>query len=151
MVTVNAMSNYSGVSVHTVRYYLRIGLLKPRRHLENKNRVCKASDVGRQRFIRHVQNLGFALGEIFDIPANSERSPSPCQRFRHILQLRIHESKRKIEHLMGVQARMKKTFALWQTHSNGDRDAHSICRLIDSTDEALRPPDYRPTEGTHHV
>ena len=151
MVTVNAISEYSGLSVHTVRYYPRIGLLKLWRHPENKHRVFKASNVDRARFIRRAQSLGFTLSEKFDILTSAEKRRSSCRTVRHILQLRIHESKTKIIHLMELQARMEKTFALWQTLSNNNPDAHNICRLIDSADEAPCPLDCKPIEGTHNV
>lgn len=57
----------------------------------------------------------------------------------------------RIGHLMGLLARMAEKFALWQTHSNGNPDAHGISQLIDAANEALRLPGYRPTDGAHHV
>jgi len=151
MNTVNAISKYSGVSVHTIRYYSRIGLLKPGRDPENGYRVFEHSDLSRLNFIRRAQNLGFTLNEISEILDIAGEGDSPCQRVREILQQRIQENKMKIEHLVDLQSRMEKTFALWQTLSDGDSNSHSVCRLIDSANEALRPLGYKPTEEAHYV
>ena len=64
MITVKALSKHSGVSEHAVRYYSRIGLLKPSRNPDNGYRLFDRTDVTRLRFIRHAQNLGFSLSEI---------------------------------------------------------------------------------------
>ena len=151
MITVNTISKHSGVSVHTVRYYSRIGLLRPRRDPENGYRVFEPSDLSRLNFIRRAQNLGFTLHEISEILDIAGEGDSPCQRVRKILQQHIYENKTKIEHLVDLQTRMEKTLALWQTLSDGDPNAHSICRLIDSANEALRPLGYKPTEEVHYV
>lgn len=138
MITVNALSKHSGVSAHTLRYYSRIGLLKPKRHPGNGYRVFEHTDLDRLRFIRRAQNIGFTLNEIFEILALSEEGNSPCQRVRHILIQRIHENQRKIEELIRLQARMEKTLALWHGLPDGVPGKHSVCGLIDSASEALR-------------
>jgi DNA-binding transcriptional MerR regulator len=151
MITVNALSKHSGVSAHTVRYYSRIGLLNPRRDPNNGYRVFDSADLNRLRFIRSAQHLGFTLNEIFEILAISEEGHSPCQRVRDILSRRIRENQRKIEELVCLQARMKKTLALWRNLPDGVSGKNGVCRLIDSASEALRTGSYDMLEEGHYV
>ncbi len=151
MITVNALSKHSGVSAHTVRYYSRIGLLKPRRHPENGYRIFQYSDLSRLRFIRRAQNLGFTLNEIFEILDLSEEGRSPCKRVRDILLQRIDENQKKIDELVRLQARMEKTLALWRSLPDSVPERDSVCKLIDSAAEALSPEDGASTVRAHYV
>lgn len=151
MITVIALSKHSGVSAHTVRYYSRIGLLKPQRHPGNRYRVFQHSDLSRLRFIRRAQNLGFTLNEIDEILNLSEDGISPCQRVRKILRQRIDENQQKINELLRLQGRMEKTLALWRSLPDGVNGRNSVCDLIDSASEALRTDDCEPAGQDHYV
>lgn len=151
MITVNALSKHSGVSAHTVRYYSRIGLLKPRRDPNNGYRMFDSTDLNRLRFIRSAQHLGFTLNDILEILAIPEKGHSPCQRVRDILSRHICENRRKIEELVRLQARMEKTLALWRHLPDDVFGKNGVCRLIDSASKTLRTEGYEPFKEGHYV
>lgn len=64
MFTVNELALETAAPPHVVRYYARIGLLKPRAHQQNGYRLFGSLDAQRLRFIRLAKNLGFTLNEI---------------------------------------------------------------------------------------
>ncbi len=151
MITVNALSKHCGVSTHTVRYYSRIGLLKPRRQPQNGYRLFARSDVDRLSFIRRAQNIGFTLSEIFEILSIAESGYSPCKRVRAILLQRIEENRTKLNEFTALQERMEKTLAQWQNLPDGSPGKQSICRLIESAGEALDAEDCCAPAGGHYV
>ena len=51
MITAMVLAKRSEVSLHTVRHYTRIGLLKPARHPHNDYKIYQPSDEIRIRFI----------------------------------------------------------------------------------------------------
>jgi DNA-binding transcriptional MerR regulator len=61
---VSDVARRSGVPAHVVRYYTRVGLLRPAREQSNGYRVFTQSDVSRLHFIRLAKNLGYTLEEI---------------------------------------------------------------------------------------
>ena len=99
MMTVTDLSRHSGVTTHAVRYYSRIGLLKPGRNPENGYRIFDRTDISRLRFIRQAQSLGFTLDEVADILEESGKGYSPCPKVREILHRRIAENRHKLEEL----------------------------------------------------
>ena len=132
MMTVNDLSKHTGVSSHAVRYYSRIGLLKPGRNPENGYRVFDRTDIARLRFIRQAQGLGFSLEEVAEILADSEKGKSPCPKVRDILKRRIAENRAKLEALMDLQARMEEALAQWERMPDRMPDGHSVCHLIET-------------------
>lgn len=61
---VHELARRADIPAHVVRYYARIGLLKPSRNPENRYRTFSAADLDRLRFIRSARALGYALDEI---------------------------------------------------------------------------------------
>ena len=60
---IGTLAQRAGVSIDTVRYYERSGLLSPRGRLASGYRRYGPTEVARLRFIRRAQALGFALGD----------------------------------------------------------------------------------------
>ena len=72
--TIGELARAAGVNVETVRYYQRRGLLKePPRPIAGYRRYA-ASEVGRLRFVKRAQMLGFTLGEIADLMRLADES-----------------------------------------------------------------------------
>lgn len=57
----------AGVSIDTVRYYERSGLLAPETRLASGYRRYGEMQVSRLRFIRRAQELGFSLKDIREL------------------------------------------------------------------------------------
>ncbi len=63
----------AGVSIDTVRYYERSGLLAPQARLPSGYRRYSELQVSRLRFIRRAQELGFSLKDIRELLALSRQ------------------------------------------------------------------------------
>lgn len=135
--TVTELANQSGTTPHAVRYYSRMGLLRPERHPHNGYRLYKQSEVSWLRFIRQAKRLGFSLSEIKEIMHDTEQGKSPCPRVREILQQRIGENRKQLDELEALQSRMEKALRSWSKMPDGVPDGHSVCYLIESfTDDS---------------
>ncbi len=131
MITVKTLSKHGGVSEHAVRYYSRIGLLKPGRNPENGYRLFDRTDLTRLRFIRHAQGLGFSLSEIAEILQDTDHGSSPCTKVREFIRSRIDENRKKIRQLQDLQVRMEHALELWQQLPNKKPDTKVLCHLIE--------------------
>ena len=132
MLTVIELAHRSGATPHAVRYYTRLGLLRPERNPDNGYRLYEHREVNWLRFVRQAKHLGYTLSEIREIMHDSDQEKSPCPRVRDILQRRIKENRQKLEELMALQTRMEQALDQWARMPDGIPDGHSVCHLIES-------------------
>jgi DNA-binding transcriptional MerR regulator len=132
--TVLEIAKACEVAPHIVRYYTRIGLLRPACNAQNGYRVYTQSDAARLRFIRRAQGLGFTLKEAAGIIDCKEQKQSPCPLVRRIIERRIEENRNKLQELTRLQARMEKAFKQWSGMADEVPAGDALCHLIESFD-----------------
>ncbi len=130
--TVVELEETSGVPAHVIRYYTRIGLLKPDRNPENGYKLFGVNHVSRLIFIRQAKSLGYSLKEISEICRHAEKGKSPCPRVREIIEKRIEGNRQKLDGLIGLQTRMEKAVREWKRLPDGTPDGDTVCYLIES-------------------
>jgi MerR family transcriptional regulator, Zn(II)-responsive regulator of zntA len=136
MMTAAVLAKRTDTPIFTVRYYTRIGLLKPSRNLKNGYKVYKQSDKDRLKFITAAKELGFTLAEIEEILDHAVHGESPCPMVREIVEKRIEENRRKLQEMRKLQKRLEKAADVWKGMKDSEPDGHSVCRLIESFAEA---------------
>ena len=132
MFLVNELSKQCDVSTDAIRYYTRLGLLRPERNQENAYRLYSISDKKRLEFIHQAKQLGYSLNEITQIFEECQHGKSPCPKVREIIQRRIVENRKKIDAAMKLQDRMEQALANWENMPDGVPDGHTTCLLIES-------------------
>lgn len=133
IMTVSQLSMYGGVTSHVVRYYARIGLLKPQRDPGNGYKLFSSADVDRLHFIRKAQSLGYTLGEIRNFLALRGSGQGSCAEARAILEQRLAASGEHMRELVALQRRMRRALRLWGKLSAELADVHDVCGLIEGT------------------
>ena len=136
MMTASILAKRTNVPLFTVRYYTRIGLLKPSRDLRNGYKVYKPADKDRLKFITSAKGLGFTLGEIEKILDHAAHGDSACPMVREIVDRRIEENKAKIRELQRLQRRLESASQIWKSMRDSEPNGHSVCRLIESFTES---------------
>lgn len=129
---VNELANTVGVPAHVVRYYTRIGLLKPQRNPENGYKVFRHDDVRTLRFVRQAKELGFTLKEIREFLEQAKHGDSPCPNVRKLLEEHIAKTREEIQLLQGLQSQMEKALIRWQHIPDGEPNDEVLCPLIES-------------------
>ena len=137
MFTVNELATRADAPAQVVRYYARIGLLKPKRQQENGYRLFGKQDAQRLRFIRMAKQLGFTLGEIRQITEHADHGESPCCEVRKIVQQRIRENRTKIDAMLNLQNRMERALESWESMPDGIPDGHHVCHLIETFEDEI--------------
>jgi len=132
MLTVTELARRSDTTQHTVRYYTRMGLLRPTRDPNNDYRLYHAHEVKWLRFVQQAKHLGYTLSEIREIMHDADHKLSPCPRVREILQCRIKENRQKLDEMLELQQRMENALIKWKEMPNGIPDGNSVCHLIES-------------------
>ena len=76
--TIGLVANAAGVSVDTLRFYERHGLIaRPRRNFSGY-RIYAADVLERLRFIADAKALGFSLREIMELVSLGVKSTAEC-------------------------------------------------------------------------
>ena len=135
MLTVSELAEASNTSVHTVRYYLREGLISPSAQGDNHYRLFTAADVVYLRFIRSAKLLGFTLADIRRILEHAELGESPCADVRSIIQQRMQDIEARIREMQQLHARMATALEKWEDMPDRMPDGNSICHLIESMNQ----------------
>jgi len=72
------LARATGISVETVRYYERIGLMPPPGRTAGNYRAYEGRHLERLNFIRHARSLGFDIAEIRSLLALAAQPATDC-------------------------------------------------------------------------
>lgn len=92
---IGELATRAGVSIDTVRYYERKGLLPRAARTEGGFRLFMPEAVERIRFIKQAQEIGLSLEEIGALL--SEGGAAECQRVHDLLRSKLEELDGKIK------------------------------------------------------
>lgn len=102
MLTIARLALDAGVSVETIRFYQRKGLLaEPARPLGGIRRYGEA-DVARVRFIKSAQRLGFSLSEVAQLLRLEDGAR--CGEAREIAAHKLADVRTRLADLQGIEA-----------------------------------------------
>lgn len=138
MITATILAKRNKVSLHTVRHYTRIGLLKPMRNQKNDYKIYQFSDEIRLRFICAIKECGFSLPEIAQILDVAEKGNLSGQKVKEIVARRVAENRKRIAEIKKVQKKMESTLREWDLVKTGVPDGEAIFRFIESIGEIIK-------------
>jgi Hg(II)-responsive transcriptional regulator len=101
----------AGVNPQTLRYYERRGLLAAPVRSASGYRAYPDQAVGRVRFIKRAQDLGFTLAEVESLLHLAEGGPASCDRVRALAEEKIADLRRRIADLQALQAGLSRLVA----------------------------------------
>lgn len=105
--TIGALAKAAGVNPQTVRYYDRIGLLKPlRRRADSNYREYDAESLQRLRFVRRAQGLGFTLEEA---KALLSLRPGPSSSSRQAARSKARTKLTEVREKLAALKRLERT------------------------------------------
>ena len=114
------------MSVQTVRYYERRGLLKKSARLASGYRSYSPDAIRRIRFIKRSKELGYTLVEISSLLELSETRPHNTSKARAILKAKIRNIDDKIR---GLQRMRDELVTLGRACGCGD--SQPVCRFLE--------------------
>jgi DNA-binding transcriptional MerR regulator len=130
MYSIGQLSQQTGVSTETIRYYERIGLLVPPQRAENGYRQYDQPDVERLQFIRRSRALDFTLDEIGEILTFRERHEPPCTYVMSVMKDRIGEIEQRIQDLENLRDDITILYEAGKYLPEDDQMKTCVCHLI---------------------
>jgi len=108
---IGKVATQTGVSIDTIRFYERSGLLAKPARTEGRYRLYREQDIQHLRFIRRAQELGFSLQEIRELLLIQNEQVQPCPHVRDLIEQKLAVVSAKLEHLRVLQRELKSAHA----------------------------------------
>jgi len=109
---IGQMAQATGVSTDTLRFYEKQGLLEAPARGENGYRSYREEDIGRVRFLRGAQALGFTLAQIrWILPRLSAGQVDRAEIEQHLL-AKESEIDAHIRRLRALKKELRQTFSM---------------------------------------
>ena len=136
---IGAVAKATGVSIHTMRFYERLGLLPTPQRSESGYRVYEQTTEERLRFIRQAQALGFSLAEIKEIVRLKYSRESPCDCVRGLLREKLKQVEHQMKELAQFRRTLQASLNRSARHPRLPHTASSICPIIETAGANRKP------------
>jgi DNA-binding transcriptional MerR regulator len=123
---IGQLAAQTGVTVQTIRFYERRGLLKKTARLASGYRSYSTDAVRRIRFIKRSQELGYTLNEIAGLLDLSQRRPHNTAKVRAIVETKIGDIEAKIRDLQHMRDELATL-----GRACGCGEAQPVCRVLE--------------------
>lgn len=100
--SIGAFAQQAGVSVETIRFYQRKGLLPEPAKPYGSIRRYGDADVARVRFVKSAQRLGFSLDEVAGLLTLDDGTH--CDEARHLAEQKLADVRAKIADLQRIES-----------------------------------------------
>ncbi|AFZ58504.1 heavy metal-responsive transcriptional regulator [Anabaena cylindrica FACHB-243] len=125
---IGQVTELSGISIRTIRYYESVGLIKPSGRTEGGFRQFSADVLTRLAFIKRAQHLGLSLEEIRDILEVYDHGQPPCVEIQDKLQEKLLQIDHQIEQLLTLRSEITGLLSGWQSMESQPQE--TICPII---------------------
>ena len=105
------VADRSGVSVQTVRYYERRGLLPEPPRDGHGHRNYDTDALRRLYFIKRAQELGFSLSGIGELLSLRAEPDAPNREVKRKTQEKLEETRARLEDLRGIESKLEELYA----------------------------------------
>ncbi len=124
--TIGELARQARVSVGTVRFYERRGLIAAPPRRASGYRAYPAETVRRLRFIRRAKKLGFSLREIQELLALRSEPTGACEEVQEQAAAKLQDIHERIQDLSRMANALKELHALC-----GSANSMGGCPLLD--------------------
>ncbi|MBI3452481.1 MAG: MerR family transcriptional regulator [Rhodospirillales bacterium] len=136
--TIGRLAEIAGVGVETVRFYERKGLIDCPRRPQRGFRIYPDSAVGRIRFIRQAQDLGFTLREIDELLSLRADPATDCAKVWKQATIKLADVGDKIARLQRIKGALEELIAACPRR--GALRACSIMEALGQPPKISAPP-----------
>lgn len=125
------LSQMTGVSAKTIRYYEEIGLLPAPARTENNYRQYSELDVERLRLVAGARRLDLSLDDIQEILALRDHREAPCRVLLERMEQKANEIAERIHALQRLESELHALRTLGLTFPVDDVDGKNcVCHLV---------------------
>jgi MerR family transcriptional regulator, aldehyde-responsive regulator len=128
--TIGEMAAASGLSIHTLRYYERIGLIAPIPRLSSGHRRYSQDTAERVESLGYLRAAGMSMDDMRKYIGNLDLGDAAAGEHAAMLHAHAESIGAQIERLRVRQAYIEAKGAYWQAVANGKRESPAAQRNI---------------------
>src|SRR6266403_1009862 len=102
-VHIGKAAKLAGVSVDTIRFYQKLGVIKSATRSAGGYRLFSEEQIHDLKFVRHAQELGFSLAEVKELLALRQKHHA-CSEVQSMLKRKLGDVGEKIKSLARLEA-----------------------------------------------
>jgi len=110
--TIGELARAVEVPTSTLRYYERIGLLRPAGRTTGNYRYYGQDALEQLRFIRSAQAIGFRLEDVQTLMALRDGDTAPCREVQELIQERLADAANRMKDLRRVQRMLQSSLKM---------------------------------------
>jgi DNA-binding transcriptional MerR regulator len=128
---IQELSQASGISTKTIRFYEESGVLPSPARKPNGYRDYDQADIERLRLVAGARRLDLSLDDIREILALRDQREAPCRTLLDRIQQKADEVAERIVVLQRLEAELRDLHALGLTFPTDDVDGKNcVCHLV---------------------
>ena len=130
---IGKVAQETGLSIDTIRFYEKEGLLREPPRSEGGFRLYNSPDIKHLRFIRTAQELGFSLGEIRELLLIQDERVEACTHVRDLIGQRLVSVRRKLDDLRRIERDLQSALEKCNNALSHDRadPKHECCPVLE--------------------
>src|SRR5215472_16135566 len=103
---IGSAARVTGLSIHTIRFYQKSGLLTPPARTPGGYRVFTEGEIAELQFIARAQNLGFSLAEIKELASLRNENGRACPEVRGLIHRKLKNVRDNISALQQLETEL---------------------------------------------
>ena len=107
-IQIGKVAEHTGLSIDTIRFYQKIGLVKQPARSEGGFRLFSEMEIRDLAFIQKAQELGFSLTEIKQLSVLNQQHDHACSQVRDLLTSKLKDVREKVVQLLRLEGELKK-------------------------------------------
>ena len=109
-VHIGKAAKLAGLSVDTVRFYHKLGLLRNANRASSGYRLFDEDQIHDLKFVRHAQELGFSLSEVKELLALRQK-PHACAEVQSMLKNKLAGVRERAKSLSRLEAELQRALS----------------------------------------
>ena len=136
---IGQVAQETGLSIDTIRFYEKLGLLKRSPRTEGGFRLFGIGDIETLKFVRKAQELGFSLKEIRELLILRSDHVPACSHVKELLDQKLLAVERKITELQNLERSLKRALQKCKRELKTVAAGHKeCCPVLDEINRAAR-------------
>lgn len=107
-IQIGKVSEQTGLSIDTIRFYQKIGLAKQPARSEGGFRLFSDPEIRDLLFIQQAQELGFSLAEIKQLSLLNQDHNHACSEVRALIQSKLKNVRAKLAQLVQLEGELNR-------------------------------------------
>jgi len=136
---IGQVSRKTSLSIDTIRFYEKEGLLPPPVRTSGGYRLYSAMDVADLEFIQRAQGLGFSLNEIRELLSVQRQSHEVCGHIRDLVSQKLQVVRGKITELRRLETALSRALTQCKKELRKDGKHQGACPVLHALKGGRRP------------